>query len=225
MLAFNACPAQAFQSNFLVPAPRATYHATTFSSPAVPTTTMRYDNFSPWNLGCDGGNTEHFGSSGSSNSSRGFLQRRRNRFNPMIFEPSGGVGFQDSHQLQVGEPEVTDTGDTYKLTFEVSALVDCDGLDVSVSGRLLTVKVQRGFSKTDTDTDTDAGTHRSSGWVTRRNRTTGIDSTISRSFVLPEGVSASEGIASLTPEGNVEVVFTKDDASTTVAGEVTGIYY
>ena len=152
------------------------------------------------------------------------MQRRRNRFNPMIFEPSGaGLAFQDSHQLQVGAPEVTDVGDTYKLTFEVSALVDRDGLDVSISGRVVTVKVRRGFSAAGPDPDTDTR-FRSSGWVTRRNRTTGIDSTISRSFTLPEGVSASGGAASLTPEGNVEVAFTREGTTTTtVAGDKSAV--
>lgn len=165
------------------------HHTTTVSSPAVPTM-MRYHT--PGDLEWGDGNMERF------RRDRGLQRRRRlNRFSPTIFEPSGGL--QDrSQQLQVGDPEVVETGDTYKLTFDLPAEVDRDGLDVSVSGRLLTVKARA------THEDSSASTF--GGWVTRSSRT----ESVSRSFVLPEGLSPSGATASLTPEGKAEVNFSKD---------------
>ena len=190
MLAFNACPALAFQSTFLVPAPRAMHHATTFYSPAVPTTTLRYHT--PRDLPSSNDFMEHF------RRGRGLHRPRWNRFSPTIFGPSGG--FQDRSQLQVGDPEVVETGDTYKLTFDLPADVDRDGLDVSVSGRLLTVKAQ--VTHEDSNADTRGG------WVARSSRT----DSVSRSFVLPEGVSSSSATASHTSEGKAEISFSKDVA-------------
>lgn len=199
MLAFNAYPAQAFQSTFLVPVPRTTHHATSFSSPAVPTTTMRY--LSPWDVACgNGNNMEQFRRGGG-------LQRRRrlSRFGPTIFDPSGGLQQDRSQLLKVGDPEVVETGDTYKLTFDLPAEVDRDGLDVSVSGRLLTVTARV--------THEDASADTRGGWVTRSSRT----DSVSRSFVLPEGISSSGATASLTAEGKAEINFSKDAAAAAAA--------
>lgn len=127
------------------------------------------------------------------------LQRRLNRFGPTIFDPSGGL--QDrSQQLQVGDPEVVESGESYKLTFDLPAEMDRDGLDVSVSGRFLTVKARVTYEDSSADTR--------GGWVMRSSRT----DSVSRSFVLPEGVSPSSATTYLSPEGKAEVSFSKNAA-------------
>lgn len=87
-----------------------------------------------------------------------------------------------------------ETDDLYTLAFDLPAGVDHDGLEVSVSGRLLTVK-----ASITREQEADPFTSRG-GWVTRSSR---VDS-VSRSFVLPEGLVESSATASLA-EGKAEV--------------------
>lgn len=87
---------------------------------------------------------------------------------------------------------IVDTDDIYTLSFDLPVGVDRDGLDVSVSDRLLTVKALV------TQEERPRPSPSRGGWVTRSSRT----DSVSRSFVLPEGVIASSASVSLSADGN-----------------------
>ncbi|CAB1117150.1 unnamed protein product [Ectocarpus sp. CCAP 1310/34] len=216
---------QAFTSTFLSPSKLAMHRSTSPSSTAVPTTTVTMD-CGPWDLECYG--VHPFGSErgrgrgvrggggrgrgGGGRRNRG-IQRYRPSFGPMIFAPSEG---QANQHLQVGDPAVIlETNDLYTLAFDLPAGVDHDGLEVSVSDRLLTVK-----ASITREQEADPFITRG-GWVTRSSR---VDS-VSRSFVLPEGLVESSATASLS-EGKAEVRFNKDksvrgEAASTAAPPIT----
>ena len=132
------------------------------------------------------------------------MQRRRQmqqrQLGPMIFAPEdlfqGPAVQPQQQQFAISDPTVTqDTDDLYALSFDLPADVDHDGLEVSVSRRLLTVKAR-------VTREEDAGPPaRRGGWVTRSSRT----DSVSRSFVLPEGLSTSSAAASLLSDGKAEV--------------------
>lgn len=195
MLALSVYPTQAFQpSAFLAtPLQRRTHH----NSYPVSGLSMRGWP-SPWDMNCY--NLQPF---------------RRRGGKLMIFPPPGGFGFQDppsSTTLQLGEPEVTDTEQDYKLTFALPVEVDeLNGLNISISGRLLTVRAKATREET-TGTDPrrrgHGGGHGGGSWFSRSSRT----DTVARSFVIPEGVSTSGATThtSGTSEGNtLEVRFKK----------------
>ncbi|CAN0186556.1 unnamed protein product [Ectocarpus sp. 8 AP-2014] len=212
---------QAFTSSFLSPSKLAMHRSPSSSSTAVPTTAVTMD-CGPWDLECYGvhpfgrergrGRGGRGGGGGGGRRNRR-MQRYRPSFGPMIFAPSEG---QPNQHLQVGDPAVIlETDDLYTLAFDLPAGVDHDGLEVSISDRLLTVKVS--ISR---EQEADPFTTRG-GWVTRSSR---VDS-VSRSFVLPEGLVESSATASLT-EGKAEVRFNKDklvrgEAASTAAPPVT----
>lgn len=133
------------------------------------------------------------------------------RGGPMIFSPPG-IGFLDTaSNLQVRQPEVADTEKDYTLAFEVPSDVDEEnGLDVSVSGRLLTVTLKRTIEESSENGRGPRGRRRGGviggGWVSRSSHT----DTVARSFVLPEGVSTSGVTASRNAgTGKLEVKFNK----------------
>lgn len=127
------------------------------------------------------------------------------RGGPVVFGPPDAK-FQGSpaSTTQLGEPVVTsDTSNEYKLRFALPPDIDDDGLDVSVSGRFLTVK-----AKMTREEDPEAGGRSRAfggGWVSRSTRT----DTMSRQFVLPEGVSTSGVSATWRVDGTVEIKFNK----------------
>lgn len=208
MLAFNVCPTQAFQStSFLAPSASMMHRSPSFSSPIAPDTVTM--DCTPWNMECYG--VHQFGDA------HGGLQRQRRRQRqnmrrrqrqdmrpgPMILGPADlfqrhNAHLQQQQQLEISDPAVAqDTDDLYALTFDLPAEVDHDGLEVSVSGRLLTVKAR-------ITREEDSGPSASrGGWVTRSSRT----DSVSRSFVLPDGISASTATASLSADGKAEVSF------------------
>lgn len=188
MIALNVCPVQAFQPTFLAPSARMMHRSPAFSSPVVaPPAAVKMD-CTPWDLECYGVHP---------------LQRNRlmqqRRPGSVFFAPSDV--FQDSslespQQLVISDPTVVqDSADLYTLAFDLPEDVDQDGLEVSVSGRLLTVKARM------TREESASPSAGRGGWVTRSSRT----DSVSRSFVLPEGLSASSATASLLPNGKAEV--------------------
>ncbi|CAM9777478.1 unnamed protein product [Ectocarpus fasciculatus] len=213
---------QAFTSGFFSPSKLVMRRSPSFSSTAAPTTAVTMD-CGPWDLECYGvhpfgrergrgrGGTGGGRDGGGGRRNRG-MQRNRRSFGPMIFAPSES---QPNQHLQVGDPAVVqETDDLYTLAFDLPAGVDHDGLEVSISGRLLTVK-----ASITREQEADPFTSRG-GWVTRSSR---VDS-VSRSFVLPEGLVESSATASLA-EGKAEVKFNKDksvggEAASTVAPPV-----
>eukprot|EP00903_Cladosiphon_okamuranus_P010944 g10336.t1 len=209
MLAFNVCPAEAFAPSFLVPSSRMMHRGPSFSSALAPAAVTM--DCSPWDMECYG--VHPFGGAGG-------LQRRRQmqqrRSGPMIFAPEdllqGPAAQPQQQQFAISNPTVTeDTDDLYTLSFDLPADVDHDGLEVSVSGRLLTVKAT-------VTREEDAGpSARRGGWVTRSSRT----DSVSRSFVLPEGLSTSSAAASLLSDGKAEVKFAKDQAVSGAAATAT----
>lgn len=191
MLAFNVCPAAAFTPSFLVPSSRMMHRSPSFSSALAPAAVTM--NCSPWDMECYG--VHPFGGPGGLQRLRRMKQRSPG---PMIFAEDlfQGPTVQPQQQFAISDPTVTqDTDDLYTLTFDLPADVDRDGLEVSVSGRLLTVKVR-------VTREEDAGpSARRGGWVTRSSTT----DSVSRSFVLPEGLSTSSAAASLLSDGKAEV--------------------
>ncbi|CAN0017910.1 unnamed protein product [Ectocarpus sp. 4 AP-2014] len=212
---------QAFTSSFFSPSKLVMHRSPSPSSTAVPTTAVTMD-CGPWDLECYGvqpfgrergrGRGGRGGGGGRGRRNRG-MQRYRPSFGPMIFAPSEG---QPNQHLQVGDPAVVqETDDLYTLAFHLPAGVDHDGLEVSVSDRLLTVK-----ASITREQEADPFTTRG-GWVTRSSR---VDS-VSRSFVLPEGLVESSATASLA-EGKAEVRFNKNksvrgEAASTSAPPIT----
>ncbi|CAN0531919.1 unnamed protein product, partial [Scytosiphon promiscuus] len=97
---------------------------------------------------------------------------------------------------------VHDTDDHYVLSFVLPPEVDHDGLQVSVSGRLLTVKARM--------TREEDLSQSANGWIARSSRT----ESVSRSFVLPEGVMPSSASTSFGADGKVEVRLVGNSAST-----------
>lgn len=208
MLAFNVCPTQAFQSTFLAPSVSMMHRSPSFPSPVgAGTVTM---DCTPWDMECYGVHPFGDAHGGLQRHHRRQRQnmRRRQRQNmrpaPMILGPADLFQRHNAHlqqqqqQLEISDPAVVqDTDDLYALTFDLPAEVDNDGLEVSVSGRLLTVKA-RVTREQDSSPSSSRG-----GWVTRSSRT----DSVSRSFVLPDGISASTAIASLSADGKAEVSF------------------
>lgn len=104
----------------------------------------------------------------------------------------------DKSILKLADPEVQDTDKEYRLTFTLPEGVQPDDFNVAITGGLVTVKVEVTREKS------DASTGRR-GWASRSSRT----DSVSRSFVLPEGIASSDAIMSRTEEGKVEVTFGK----------------
>lgn len=194
MIALNVCPVQAFQPTFLVPSARMMHRSPAFSSPTVsPAAGVKMD-CTPWDLECYGVHPL---------ADAGGLQRRRlmqqRRPGSVFFAPADvfqASSVQPPQQLVISDPTVVeDSADVYRLAFDLPEEVGQDGLEVSVSGRLLTVKAR-------TTREESAGPSASrSGWVTRSSRT----DSVSRSFVLPEGLTTSSATASLLSNGKAEV--------------------
>lgn len=197
MLAFNVCPTQAFQSTFVAPSASMMHRSPSFSSTVTAAATTM--DCTPWGMECYG--VHPFGDAGNG------LQRRRHRYRrPMILGPPSlfqGPNAQLKQQQQQQQTEfkisdptvVQDTDELYALTFDLPVEVDHDGLEVSVTGRLLTVKACI------TREEGSGPSASRGGWVMRSSRT----DSVSRSFVLPEGISASTATASLSAEGKAEV--------------------
>lgn len=135
------------------------------------------------------------------------------RFGPVIFTPHRVV--EDYAPLQVRNPEVSETDSNYKLTFDLPTEVDEDGLDVAVSGRLLTIKAR--VTREGSSGGNPGGGPSRGGWVSRSSQT----DSVARSFVLPEGISSSGVTASWIADGKVEVKFNKDTPPTTTTDTTT----
>lgn len=205
MLVFNACPAQAFQPlGFLAfPTQHSVVqrgHVRRFAPAPVTrlTTAMRRPSMYS--------NDDDMNQSGSF--SRWPQQVGAAGFHgggPAVVAPPG-FGFQDSMSTseQVGEPAVTsDTAQEYTLTFALPSDVDDDGLEVTVTGGLLTVKV-KSTREDDPGNDRNRGGV-DGGWILQSTWT----DTLSRSFVLPEGVSTSDVRATWKEDNTVQVKFNK----------------
>lgn len=153
---------------------------------------------SPWDFECYGVNP-FFGNVGSP-------QGRRPRPHQQPFPMFGGPAdlfygpFAQTRQqhLAIGNPTVVeDTDALYTLRFDLPAGIDHDGLEVTVSGRFLTIKARVIREEAAVPSPGQVG------WVARSSKT----ESISRSFVLPEGISASSATASLLSDGKAEVRF------------------
>lgn len=180
---------QAFQPTFLAPTTRSMPLTAAFVSPIVYPTTMRYG---PGLCDPDYGADSFYYGPGRMHSRRG------NRLGTRILSP---LGILQDPGLRITDPEVIDTEDSYQLAFSLPNKVEQDDFDVSVSGSLLTVnaRVTRETSGNDTG-------RRGGGWVTRSSRT----DSVSRSFVLPEGVSSSGVKTTWASDGQVlQVKFIK----------------
>lgn len=110
--------------------------------------------------------------------------------------------------LRVGDPDVRETSTGYTLIFKLPPDVKGDGLDVSVSGRLLTVeaRVTRGGGSCGGEAEGGGAPGRGGGgdWETPFTRT----HSAARSFVIPVGVS-NEVTASWVSDGRVEIKLNK----------------
>eukprot|EP00752_Nemacystus_decipiens_P012769 g11308.t2 len=102
----------------------------------------------------------------------------------------------DESPLRILDPDVRETDDGYALTFNLPAEVTEDGLDLTVSGRLLTIEAR--VTRESTDSSKGSDTSRS---TTRTHAT-------ARSFILPDDVS-DEVTASWVADGEVEVRLAK----------------
>lgn len=221
MLAASACPAQAFQPSALLLAPiQHSLHGNPHYCHPLSALSMRGDCSSPWDWDAD------------MRGMQPFRRRRRGgrlmrRGGPTIISPLYPfVDFQDSPptDLHVGEPEITDTKEDYTMTFRVPADVDeGNGLDVSITDRLMTVRAKA--TREDTPEPDRGGRVGGGGWFSRSSRT----DTVCRSFVIPEGVSTAGVTTSRTTAeggdgGKLQVRFKKlsdGDAINTTAASTT----
>lgn len=192
---------QAFQPTFLAPTTRSMPVTAAFVSPTVYPTTMRYGP-GLWDAEY-GADSFYYGP--------GRIQSRRdNCLGTRIFSP---LDILRDPGLRITDPEVIDTEDSYQLAFSLPNKVEQDGFDVSVSGSLLTVKAR----VTRETSGNDAG-RRGGGWVTRSSRT----DSVSRSFVLPEGVSSNGVKTTWASDGQVlQVKFIKGTNPTNIPLKVT----
>lgn len=174
---------------------------TAFPSRSTPCTVMRYQ--SPWDLAANSGSRMQPSGGGSPKGWPGYT------LGPMTFSLPGLL--QDC-PLQVEDPDVAETDTGYTLTFNLPEEVREDGLDISVSGRVLTVEV-RVARKDKLGDAADASAGRG-GWVSHSSRT----HSAARSFVLPVGVAASDVTASWVSDGKVEVKLEKTPAGTADVG-------
>ncbi|CAM9827716.1 unnamed protein product [Scytosiphon promiscuus] len=110
--------------------------------------------------------------------------------------------------LHILDPHVHENENGYKLTFNLPDAVTEEGLDVSVSGRLLTIEARvANHDSSHQIKSTSAGdSSKNEGWVvTRSARPTHA---AARSFVLPDGVS-NQVTASWVADGKVEINLAK----------------
>lgn len=192
----NGSLTQAFQSALFVPSsPRLVqFPPTGFSIKPASTTTMLYGPL-PWDPDC-GGLLEPFHRETDGLQSplgSGGFGARINASPNVVFQRPG---------LQIGDPEVADTVDSYRLTFSLPTEVEQSCFDASVSGSLLTVKVQ-----VTRDTSESDNTRLLGGWVIKRSSRT---DSAARSFLLPDDVSSSSVETAWLSDGRVQVKFNKD---------------
>lgn len=139
---------------------------------------------------------------------------------PAIFTVPGFLT-QDC-PLRVGDPDVRETSTGYTLIFKLPPDVKGDGLDVSVSGRLLTIeaRVTRGGASCGSDAEGGAtpGGGGGGGWETPFTRT----HSAARSFVIPVGVS-NEVTASWVSDGRVEIKLNKLPSHSSTASADAGV--
>ncbi|CAM9450348.1 unnamed protein product [Hapterophycus canaliculatus] len=109
--------------------------------------------------------------------------------------------------LHILDPHVRQNDHGYKLTFNLPDAVTEDGLDISVSGRLLTIEARVTNPESHKIKSKTAGSSgKNRGWVVIRSaRPTHA---AARSFVLPDGVS-NQVAASWVADGTVEVNLAK----------------
>ena len=132
---------------------------------------------------------------------------------PTIFSVPGLLS-QDC-PLRVGDPDVRETNTGYTLIFKLPPDVKGDGLDVSVSGRLLTVEARVTREGRYCSGDAEGGAPGAGGgWETAFTRT----HSAARSFVIPVGVS-NEVTASWVSDGRVEIKLNKLPSHSTAAAD------
>lgn len=115
-------------------------------------------------------------------------------------------GLLQDCKLHIGDPEVSDTDTGYTLTFNMPTDIKEDNIDISVSGRMLTVEIH--IMKEETVGGGDQMSRdkpKHGGWSQRSSRTR---SAAARSFTLPAGVS-NEVSASWVSDDKVEIKLNK----------------
>lgn len=140
---------------------------------------------------------------------------------PAIFSIPGLLTHDDDCPLRVGDPDVRETDTGYTLIFNLPHDVKGDGLDVSVSGRILTVEARLTLE--------GGGGGRAGAGVGEWEAAPLIRThSAARSFVIPVGVS-NEVKASWVSDGVVEIKLDKlpspaqeVDTTTTTTAAATG---
>ena len=154
---------------------------------------MRYQ--SPWDLATNSANrkrqTDDAGWSSTS--------ERRSPFETLPFSLPGI--FHNS--VRIGDPVVCETRTRYTLTFNMPAEVKHEDLDVSISGRILTLEAR---VTREMEADERSPTSRV-GWVKRSCST----HSCARSFVLPNGMFSHDVNAHWAADGTFKIVLEKGD--------------
>lgn len=185
-----------FQSGSFVPSSSRLMQSppTGFSIKPASTTTMLYGPL-PWDPDC-GELLEPF-----HHETDGLQSPLGNGRYGARIHASPSVAFHRSG-LQIGDPEISETVDSYQLTFDLPTEVEQSCFDASVSGNLLTVKV-----RVTRDTSKGNDIRLLEGWVVKRSSRT---DSASRSFLLPDDVSSSSVETAWPSDGKVQVKFIKD---------------
>lgn len=157
-------------------------------------TTMRYQ--SPWDFATTSASrARQTDGDWSFTSGRGSCLEPLPSSLPRIFDNS----------IRIGDPEVSETQTGYTLTFNLPAEAKEEGLDVSISGRILTMEAR---VTRDMKTEGD-GESLGSGHWNQRSRST---HSCARSFVLPNSVSSNDVKARWAEDGSLKIVLEKGDA-------------
>lgn len=178
------------------------------------TTTMRYQ--SPADLAANSVSHKHQPDTGQAEGGAGGGGAIGTSPGPAIFTVPGFLT-QDC-PLRVGDPDVRETSTGYSLIFKLPPDVKGDGLDVSVSGRLLTIEARVTRGGASCGSDAEGGGGGGGGWETPFTRT----HSAARSFVIPVGVS-NEVTASWVSDGRVEIKLNKLPSHSSTASAAAGV--
>lgn len=201
VLALGALSTQAFQPSLMVRQSLPKFSRPYFNDEQGgrrPDTSMRYQ--SPWDLAANSGSRKRLPESGWG----GSLVGSESSLGPLVFSLPGML----DNPLNVGDPEVTETDTGFTLAFNLPADVKEDGLDVSVSGRLLTIEARvthEDKAGPGVGSSGGEGAVERGGWATRSSRT----HSCARSFVLPTNVCSNDVTAKWVSEGKVEIQLEK----------------
>lgn len=178
---------------------------------ATPCTVMRYQ--SPWDLAANSATRVQPSGGRVTKGWPGYT------LGPMTLSLPGLL---QNCPLQIEDPDVAETDTGYTLTFNLPKEVQENGVDISVSGRLLTVEVRVTSEEKPAGDAADTGAAgaaagpRPGECVPSRSSRT---HSAARSFVLPIGVAASDVTASWVSDGKVGVKLEKTPIGTTVVEE------